>query len=185
MPEVAVTVTVEAVDCGLDGGAAPNVVAPPQPEKNDAPRTQSVSIESSARRFFPPKNQIAAARAAPGNHNAGVPRRLADDFAVWIVSIETILPPVTTVVGAKVQVAPLGRPEQAKSICELERKPFSGVTIIVSVLLWPAVTVNEGAEAASVKSAGDVVPAVTASENVAECCKVPEIAVTVTVDVEA
>ncbi len=56
-------------------------------------------------------------------------------------------PEGVTVAGLNEQVAPAGRPEQAKLTVEL--KPFCGVTVRVTVPLVSAV--SEGAEDASVK----------------------------------
>ena len=79
------------------------------------------------------------------------------------VSVETILPDAMIVVGEKLHVAPVGRPEQAKAIADVVLNPFCGVTVTVSAPLLPAVMVRDGAETASVKSGVGVVPVVTVS----------------------
>jgi hypothetical protein len=55
---------------------------------------------------------------------------------VWMVRV--VGPPVVTVVGLKLQVAPVGRPEQLKLTVPV--KPVPGVTVIVLVPLCPAIT---------------------------------------------
>jgi hypothetical protein len=74
---------------------------------------------------------------------------------VFTVKVETMSPAAFTVAGAKLHVAPVGRPEQVNPTVEVEEKPSSGVTVTVSVPLLPAVTESVAGEAASVKSGAD------------------------------
>ena len=81
---------------------------------------------------------------------------------VFTVNVETMLPAAFTVAGAKLHVAPVGRPEQVNPTVEVEEKPFSGVTVTVSVPLLPAVTESVAGEAPSVKSGADPLAEVVA-----------------------
>ena len=69
---------------------------------------------------------------------------------VFTVSVETMLPACTEV-GAKLHEALAGRLEQANVTVEVVGKPFTGVTVTVSVPLVPAVNVSEGGATSSVK----------------------------------
>jgi hypothetical protein len=65
-----------------------------------------------------------------------------------------------TVGGEKLHEAPEGNPEQLNETAELN--PFSGVTEIVVVPLWPPAIVNDVGEAATEKSAAGRVIVYTA-----------------------
>jgi len=76
-----------------------------------------------------------------------------------------------TLVGLKLQVAPLGRPEQLKVTVEL--KPLNGVTVSVVVPLCPAWIVSEEGFAVIVKLGwgGDVTVMVVPAET--DAAKLP------------
>jgi hypothetical protein len=74
--------------------------------------------------------------------------------AVRVSVVEAAAPEGVTVVGEKLHDAPTGSPEQAKETTEL--KPFAGVTVTVSVAVWPVDTVNDAGEAATEKSGGGI-----------------------------
>ena len=71
---------------------------------------------------------------------------------VFTVSVDAILPVDVTVVGEKLHVALLGRPAQVNTTFVVGVKPSCGVNVIVSVPLFPAVNVRDGAEMPNVKS---------------------------------
>jgi hypothetical protein len=73
-------------------------------------------------------------------------------MVVFTVNVETILPVDVTVVGEKLHVASLGRPEQVKFTAAVGVNPFCGVNVIVSVPLLPAVTGSDAEETLSEKS---------------------------------
>ena len=68
-----------------------------------------------------------------------------------MVRVETMLPACETVVAENAQAAPVGSPEQANVIGDVEGNPFSGVSVMISVPLAPAVTVSDGVETPTVK----------------------------------
>jgi hypothetical protein len=70
---------------------------------------------------------------------------------VFTVRIETMLPAAVTAFGAKLHVALAGRLEQTNVTVEVVGKPFTGVTVTVSVPLVPAVNVSEAGATPSVK----------------------------------
>jgi hypothetical protein len=150
VPEVAVTVMVDVTGCEL---ADDPDVAPPHPVNRAKPKTPIVSISSIPRRFFQPNSHTTAASAEPGSHNIELPRTPAVDLVVVTVSVEVILPAGVTVADEKLHAAPLGRPEQVSVTFEFDEKPFSGVTVTVSVPLCPVITVNDAGDIPSVKSA--------------------------------
>jgi len=67
--------------------------------------------------------------------------------------VDAAVPDGVTVAGAKLHVAPTGRPEQVNETAE--SNPFTGVTVIVAVPAAPEVTVSDAGEAATVKSGTD------------------------------
>ena len=144
------TVMVDVTGCELFDDPD---VAPPQPLNKVMPKTPTVSISNILRRFFQPNNHTTAANAEPGSHNIGLLRTPAVDLVVVTVSVEVILPAEVTVAEEKLHAAPLGRPEHVSVTFEFDGKPFSGVTVTVSVPLCPVTTVNEAGDIPSVKSA--------------------------------
>lgn len=158
-PAVAVTVIVDATDLELappPGGAT----QPTNKVKLSALTANSTSRK--LRRLFPPERQNNTASAETGNHRVDFPMRAADPVVVVTVNAETMLPAAVTVEGAKLQAAPVGKPEQVNATAEVEDKPFSGVTVIVSVPLFPAVKVSVAGETDNVKSAAGVLATVVA-----------------------
>src|SRR5271169_696319 len=73
-------------------------------------------------------------------------------MVVFTVNVETILPVDVTVIGEKLHVASLGRPEQVNLTVAVGVNPFCGVNVIVAVALLPAVTVSDAEETPSIKS---------------------------------
>jgi len=161
-PDVAVTVTVEIVGWGLPGedGLERGLT---QPVIRARPmRLAASSMSWTPRRFFLPSRNSIAASAEPGSHRPGLLRVAADAAAVLTVSVETMLPAAFAVVGEKLHVAPVGRPEQLNATAEVVGKPFSGVTVTVSVPLAPAVTISDAEETANVKFGAGAVALVVA-----------------------
>jgi hypothetical protein len=117
------------------------------------------SISWKLRRFFPPKKQSTTTSTEPGNNRPDLLRIAADAVVVVTVNVETMLPAVFTVAGAKLHAVPVGRPEQVNATVEVEEKPFSGVTVTVSVELAPAVTVMVAGETANAKSGVELLAA--------------------------
>ena len=72
-------------------------------------------------------------------------------MVVFTVNVETISPVDVTVVGEKLHVASLGRPEQVKLTAAVGVNPFCGASVIVSVPLLPAVTGSDADETLIVK----------------------------------
>lgn len=134
-----------------------------QPEIRARPiRLTTSSISWTLRRFFPPNRNSIAASAEPGNHRLGLLRVAAAAAAVLTVNVETMLPAALTVVEEKLHVAPVGRPEQVNATAEVVGRPFSGVTVAVSVPLAPAVRLSDGEETANVKFGAGAVGLVVA-----------------------
>ena len=87
-----------------------------QPVKRAKPiRLAASSISWILRRFFLPSRNSIAASAEPESHRLGLLRTVADAAVVLTVNVETMLPVAFTVVGVKLQVAPVGRPEQVNA----------------------------------------------------------------------
>jgi len=111
--------------------------------------TASSSIICKRRFFFHPKQHKTAASAAQGD--SGRPSRpiaAADEEAVNFKVVEAAAPDGVTVDGEKLHDTPEGNPDvQLNETAELN--PFIGVTEIVVVVLFPAVTVNVAGEAAT------------------------------------
>ena len=120
------------------------------------------SMSCTLRRFFLPNRIRIAANAEPGNHKPGLLRTDADDGAVLTFNVDTMSPAPFSVFEEKLHVPPVGRPEQAYATEDLLEKPFSGVTVTVSVPLDPAVRVSDAEETANVKSCAGGVTAVVA-----------------------
>jgi hypothetical protein len=89
-------------------------------------------------------------------------RGAADVLEVVRVRVETMLPAAVTAIGAKLHVASAGRPEQVNEMVEFEEKPFSGVTVTVSVPLLPAVTARDAGATANAKSVAGALAVVVA-----------------------
>src|SRR5689334_6884125 len=64
--------------------------------------------------------------------------------------VDAGLPPGVTLAGEKVQLEAAGKPLQEKFTAEL--MPFTGLTVIVNVADWPALTVAPLGDAETVKS---------------------------------
>jgi hypothetical protein len=126
LPAAAATVTVEVVGVGLPP------VPPPQADIVPMPMRTAASIGMSGLRDLrQPIMQKAAAIAVTGKNGFGI-RREADCTPTETVSWVVMAPPeVVTCGGLKVQVAPVGRPEQLKLTVELN--PPCGVTVSVTV----------------------------------------------------
>jgi hypothetical protein len=153
-PDEAVTVTVEVTG----GGDVPlplPPVPPPQPKIKPNPmiaRTTSI-INGVPRRFRQPNRHRMAAIAVAGKSGPEAGREVADCLAVEMVTwAMTALPTGVTVVGLKEQLAPDGRPKQAKLTSELN--PFCGVTVRFTVPLLPEMTVSDAGDVASVNVGG-------------------------------
>jgi hypothetical protein len=99
-------------------------------------------------RLLIPRRYIPAAAHTNGSNGRGPWRKRDDCAAVEIVSTAVAaLPEGVIVAGSKEQLAPLGRPEQAKLTAEL--KPYWGVTVRVTVPELPDWTVSEAGEVVS------------------------------------
>jgi hypothetical protein len=147
-PEVPVTVTVANV-----GDFVVFVLEPPQPESAANPIKLATSNEATSRPrlFLSPNRKSVAASAAPVSNGRELRRRAAVVEVVATVSVVEAAPVVgVTVVGANVQVAPVGSPEQANDTAELN--PFVGVIVTSVITVWPALTVNTTGEADTTKS---------------------------------
>jgi hypothetical protein len=111
-------------------------------------------------RIFLIKRHKPMAMAVNGRNGRELDREAADCELVEIVStVVAAAPEGVTVVGLKEQVAPAGTPEQAKLTAEL--KPYSGVTVSVTVPGAPDLTVREDGEAPNVKFAGGTLATVS------------------------
>ena len=151
-PAVAVTVTIEVTG----GVVLEDDDLPPQPVNRLSPITLTSSRRSSckSRLFFQAKKQSTQAKVAAGNNGLEVRRTTAVVAEVVTVSVvvEPEAPDGVMVAGEKAQVAPTGNPAQMNDT--LDAKPFIGVTVKVTVPLFPEVTVRDAGEAATVKSDG-------------------------------
>jgi hypothetical protein len=92
------------------------------------------------------KRQRTMAKAVSGT----IGRELVREAADWelVETVSTVVAAAAegvTVVGLKEQVAPTGRPEQAKLTTEL--KPYCGVTVNVTVPSPPELTVSAEGDA--------------------------------------
>ena len=113
-----------------------------------------ISIRICKRRFIfhPEKQHKAPASIAQGdNGRPSRPSTAADEDAVNFSVVETAAPESVTVGGVKLHDTPEGIPAtQLNDTVELN--PFSGVTEMVVVVLFPVVSANVDGEAATEKS---------------------------------
>jgi len=142
----------------MGGGPLPPDPPPPHALTSTRPAalTASSTTRNTPRRLRIPKQQSRTASAVTGK-SGREPRRISADVdAVETVSVvdAAAVPVGVTVAGAKLQVAPAGKPEQAKDTAEL--KPLAGVTETVVVPLLPAATVKDTGKAAIVKVGGNL-----------------------------
>ena len=72
-------------------------------------------------------------------------------FVIVTVSVEIMLPLELTVVGEKLQLAPLGNPKQLNDTLVVGVKPLVGVKVSVSLPFAPDVSVIDGASNVIVK----------------------------------
>jgi hypothetical protein len=127
VPDVPVTLTVNV--SGTEYGSTSA-----QPDSMTAPNaTTRIEISRQLLRLLHSRKQLASASVEPGIH--GWPLRSSCACALALsVSCAVIAPPDgVTVGGLKEQVAPRGRPEQAKLTGALN--PMSGVTVTVTTPL--------------------------------------------------
>jgi hypothetical protein len=96
------------------------------------------------RRFLHPKSKPANASVAAGRIGLRAGRAAeAEALAAMVSWVETAALLVgVTLEGLKEQVAPAGRPEQARPMAEL--KPFCGTTVMVTLPWLPELMVSEG-----------------------------------------
>jgi hypothetical protein len=142
VPDEAVTTTVDTLD----------LVDPPHPVNRLRPITLTVTRISicKARRFLKPRKQHSAiARVAPGNSGLELGRTAADADVVAIVSCVVAVPGGVMLAGAKLHVAPVGRPEQENVTAEAN-PPVGVIVIVIGLLLCPAVTVSDDVETPTV-----------------------------------
>jgi hypothetical protein len=149
-PAVAVMVMVEVCGC-VFLPELPHPVATADAASRHR-KTKSIPLrEPRLRKRRNPKMTAAgrtSAHVLPPNRKRGV--NAEDWAAVAIVNVVlAALPLGVTVEGLKLQVAPVGSPEQAKLTCWLN--PPAGVTVTVVVADWPAVTVPEFGESPMLK----------------------------------
>jgi hypothetical protein len=96
------------------------------------------------------KPQSSPASTTPGKRAFG-PRGKDREAEAVVDTVRVVVatpPEGVTDAGAKVQVAPEGKPEQANVVAELN--PLSGVMEMVVVALWPGVMVSEVGDAVTV-----------------------------------
>ena len=74
---------------------------------------------------------------------------MADGAVTVSVEVAGAAPTGVTVAGEKLQVAPVGRPEQLKVVAEA--KPFAGATERVAVPVCPGAMVSDAGETVMVK----------------------------------
>jgi hypothetical protein len=125
-----------------------NVESPPAPPLPPQPNVSDIQIiEAASKNVFrpaclvQPKKQKVAAKVSAGRNGPELNGRRADwalaEMVSWLVAGA---PEVVTVPGLKVQLAPAGKPEQAKFTVELN--PFCGVTVRLMVCGLPELTVT-------------------------------------------
>lgn len=155
-PEVAVTVTVEVVGEGVDGGVdVDDAEPPPQPERTPRPtKANASSIHAYLLYRFLHLNRPKITASAVTGKSRRDSGRMEDDCAAatmvsWVVAAA---PEGVTVVGWNEHVASAGNPEHAKLTGELN--PFCGVTESVIVPWATESTVSAFGEAARAKLAG-------------------------------
>lgn len=149
-PDVPVTVTV--VVTGVWKLELEEEEPPPQPVNRLSPMTVTASRRNSCtlRRCLHPRKQSAAASAAPGKRGLELGRTAALVAVVVTVSVvEAAAPDGVTVAGEKLQVAPVGSPEQVNETADA--KPFCGVTDIVAEPVCPPLMESEDGEATTAK----------------------------------
>ena len=155
VPEVAVTMTVDVVD--PPPPPPPPVLLPP-PQAESAPKTAMAASGSSQRRTLRRRvkatRQPARARPAAGRNGLRAGRSAEAEALAAMVSV-VVTPPLpvgVTLEGEKEQVAPVGRPEQAKVTAAL--KPFCGETVRVSEPWLPELMESAAALGVRAKDGG-------------------------------
>jgi len=166
---VAVTVTVLVLLVGCVGVPAD---PPPQPIKPNPALVRMTANRTTLQRFMNAPLRFRERRSKQGSRaNSGAPF-----ISVWFAAVRTAVVILRATVEVpldcsegvpKVQVDPVGKPEQEKVSVWL--KPFAGVTVKVVLALCPPATVNVEDEAESAKLG--VETAVTTTETAADVCE--------------
>jgi len=161
---VAVMVTVEVTGVDPPPPLPPPAPPSPQPEASPSPMkaTASNSLCCSLGRLQQKRKTVKPSVIALREERELGRDAAADCEPVEIVSTEVAAGPEGIMLGGlNEQATPTGSPEQAKLTVEL--KPYSGVTVSMTVPRLPDVTVNEVGNACKVKRGGPMVYAAEAT----------------------